>query len=152
MTCYSICEYTGTISLRRMYEVQLYMYNNEIINKIIMMFNTLYTDKSSCKISHRWWRINDNYTIIMISITWYFNQSLLVPHTTSSSYWSSYSSQTHADMAYGYHYPNKRVIKYQTFLSPSLFIVFNYVNWKLNGQGALIGWVFPVHNQDYGLK
>ena len=48
-------------------------------------------------------------TIITISTTWYFNQSLLVSHTTGSSYWSPHSSWTHPDMVYGYHYPNERV-------------------------------------------
>ena len=41
------------------------------------------------------------YTIITISNTWYFNQSLLVSHTTGSSYWSPHSNRTHLDMAYG---------------------------------------------------
>ena len=51
------------------------------------------------------------YTIVAISTTWYFNQSLPVSHTTGSSYWSPNSSRTHPDMAYGYHYPNERVTK-----------------------------------------
>ena len=129
----------------------LYIYNNKIINKVIMMFNTIYTNKSSCKISHTWWAINNNYTIITISITWYFNQSLPVSHTTGSSYWSRNTSRTHPDMTYGYHYPNKRVIQYQAFQSSSLFMSFYFINWKLKGQGALIGWVYPVHTRDHAL-
>jgi len=33
---------------------RIYMYNNEIIIKIIMIFNKIYIDKSSFKISRRW--------------------------------------------------------------------------------------------------
>jgi len=51
------------------------------------------------------------YTIIIISIVWYFNQSLSVSHTTDSSYRSPYSKRTHPNMTYQYHYPNERVIK-----------------------------------------
>ena len=51
------------------------------------------------------------YTIITISVVWYFNQSFPVSHTTSSSYRSSYSSRTHPNITYGYHYPNERVTK-----------------------------------------
>jgi len=46
-----------------------------------------------------------------MSITWYFNQSLTVSHTTDSSYRTPYSSRIHPDMAYGYHYPKERMIK-----------------------------------------
>ena len=50
-------------------------------------------------------------TIVAISTTCYFNQSLPVSHTTGSSYWSPHSSRIHPDMAYGYYYPNERVTK-----------------------------------------
>ena len=69
---------------------------------------------SSCQTSdwiHMYQASHVIYTIITISTTWYFNQSLSVSHTTGSSYWSPHSSRTHPDMAYGYHYPNERVTK-----------------------------------------
>jgi len=40
-----------------------------------------------------------------------FNQSLPESHTTGNSYRSSYSSRTHPNMAYEYHYLNERVTK-----------------------------------------
>jgi len=76
------------------------------------------------------------YIIITISTARYFNQSLPVSYTTGSSYRSSYSSRTHPKMAY----------------RSLLFIPFYYVNWNLNGQGALIRWVYPVQIRDHGLK
>jgi len=54
---------------------------------------------------------HDIYTIITIIPTWYFNQSLSMSHTTSSSYRSPYSIRTHPNMAYRYYYPNERVTK-----------------------------------------
>ena len=91
------------------------------------------------------------YIIITISTAWYFNQYLPVSYTIGSSYRSPYSSRSHPNMKYGYHYPNERGPNNKRSCHHHCLYCSCYVNWKPNGQGVLIEWVHPVHPRDYGL-
>ena len=91
------------------------------------------------------------YTIITINITGYFNQSLHMSHTTDSSY----ETRTPVEPIRIWHTStiiqtrerpnNKRSCHHCLYRS-------YYVNWKLNGQGALIVSVYPVHTREHDFK
>ena len=79
------------------------------------------------------------YTIVAISTTWYFNQSLLLEPALQSN-----------PSGHGLRVPLSKRESDQiisVFDVTIVYIVY-YVNWKPNGQGALVRWVYPVHTRD----
>ena len=114
------------------------MHNNVLINKKIRKINAIYTGRISCR-----WRAILYYIIITISITCYFNQSLSVFHTTDSSYWSSYFSRTHSNMAYEIIIWKRKWSNNNCSCHHHCLYCFYYINWKPNSQGVLMGECLP---------
>ena len=46
----------------------------------------------------------------------------------------------------------RTIERYHTYIRQVMLLPFYYVNWKLNGQGALVRWVYPAHTRNHGLK